>query len=154
MPLHVTARFLATTLQELDESYTENNYYKLYKEMFLNLKDLTDKLDFSISTTKLQLLNALDNLKRSCKAMQEINEKRIKAIEKSAVKEFIMTAYVPVCITSPSIMKKLEDSVTKKKTKKKMMSSSIGTETEEKIVLRDIKGCLHEKTDIKESTVL
>ena len=111
--------------------------------MFEDFKLMAEQLDFSISTTKLQLLKGLDNLKRSCKALHEVNEKKMKAIKKTTVREFIKTIKIQLCITSPSTMKNLEGKA-KSSTKKK---SSTTTTIPEKIeiTLRDEKGCIHER---------
>ncbi len=141
--MHISARFLVSTFKKLDASYSENNYYKLYKEVFEEFKLMTEKLDKSISTIKLQLLKALDNLKRNCKALHEVNEKKMRALKKTIVREFIKTIQIPLCITTPETMKNLEDH-TKVNDKRK---SSATTTTPEKIEITctNEKGCLHER---------
>mmetsp|Transcript_39057 Transcript_39057/g.34741 ORF Transcript_39057/g.34741 Transcript_39057/m.34741 type:complete len:425 (-) Transcript_39057:1022-2296(-) len=140
-PVHISARFLLSILRQLDRSYTENNYRKLYLEMLQDFKRLATHLDFSISTTKLQLLKALDTLKRNCTALYEVNEKKRKAIKKTYIREFIKTVKIPLCITSPSTMKNLGAQPPSKKGDKK--SSTIPDKIE--ITVRDEKGCIHER---------
>lgn len=141
--MHISARFLISILKKLPQVYRENNYYALYKEIFEDFKRLTEHLDFSMSTTKLQLLKALDNLKRRCKALQEGNSKKVKAIKKTTVREFVKIIKIPLCITSPSTMKNLEG--TKKSSSKKKTSSTTTIPEKIEITLRDEKGCIHER---------
>ena len=111
--------------------------------MFEDFKQLAIQLDFSISTTKLQLLKALDNLKRSCKNLNEVNEKKLKVLKKTSVRDFIKTMRIPLCITSPSTMKNLENNAKKTMKKKTSLTTTIPDKIE--ITLRDEKGCIHER---------
>jgi len=140
--MHISARFLVSTFKKLDKNYTENNYYKLYKEIFEDFKQMADQLDISISTIKLQLLKALDNLKRNCKALEEVNEKKKKALKKTFVREFIKNVKIPLCITSPETMKNLEDHT---KNDKKKSSATTTTPERIEITCTDEKGCMHER---------
>lgn len=144
-PMHISARYLVSILKKLDQSYTQNNYYKLYKEMFEDFKAMANMLDYSISTIKLQLLKASDNLHRNCKALNEVNEKKMKALKKTYVREFIKNIKIPLCITSPSTMKNLEDRTQRAglSTKKKPTSNTTSDRIE--ITWTEEKGCMHER---------
>ena len=127
-------------LKELDKSYSSDNYYRLYQEMFTDFQKMANNLDFSISTTKLQLLKAYDALKRNFSALDEVNEKKKKAIKKSLIRDFIKSAKIPLCITSPSTTRTL-GAATKGLSNKK--STSIPEKVE--VTVRDEKGCIHER---------
>lgn len=126
-------------LSELDPVYTRDNYYRLYQEIFTDFQKMATNLDFSISTTKLQLLKAYDALTRNFSALDEVNEKKKKAIKKSLIRDFIKSAKIPLCITSPSTTKTL-GAATKGNAKK---STSIPEKVE--VTVRDEKGCIHER---------
>jgi len=145
-PMHISARYLVSILKKLDHSYTQNNYYRLYKEMFEDFKKMANDLDFSISTIKLQLLKASDNLHRNCKALHEVNEKKMKALKKTYVREFIKNIKIPLCITSPSTMKNLEDRTQRAGLNPKKKSSASNTTSDRiEITWTEEKGCMHER---------
>lgn len=127
-------------LKELDRSYTSDNYYRLYQEMFTDFQKMATNLDFSISTTKLQLLKAYDALKRNFSALDEVNEKKKKAIKKSLIRDFIKSAKIPLCVTSPSTTRSLGNATKGTSAKK---STTIPEKVE--VTVRDEKGCIHER---------
>jgi hypothetical protein len=129
---------LISNLRRLDKSYAANNYQKLYSEIFSEFQALTEKLDYSISSVKLQLLKAHDTLKKNCSMLNEINEKKKKAIKKTIIREFIKDTKIPLCITSPSTMKVITNA---QKSAKK--PANIPDKIE--ITMRDEKGCIHER---------
>jgi len=134
-------------LEELDQSYRENNYYKLYREVFEDFKKMSGALDYSISTTKLQLLIALDALKRNYSSLYEVNEKKKKAIKKALVRDFIKTTKISLCITSPSTARTLGAGMGKVAPRKSTTITSAEKAIPDKIVIntRDEKGCIHER---------
>lgn len=114
--------------------------------MFDDFEKMVEHLDISISTIKLQLLKALDNLNRSCKSLEEVNEKKMKAIKKTTVRDFIKAIKIPLCITSPSTMKNLESNSKKAPPNPKKPATATTTIPEKiEITLRDEKGCIHER---------
>ena len=101
---------------------------------------MAGRLEFSISTTKLQLLKAHDALLRNFAALNDVNDKKKKAIKKSLVREFIKATKIPLCITSPSTTKTIGASV-KSSVRR---STTTGPEKIE-VTIRDEKGCIHER---------
>lgn len=134
-------------LKELDPSYISNNYYKLYQEIFQDFKTIASKLDFSISSIKLQLLRAYDALNRNYVSLKEVNEKKKKAIKKAMVRDFIKQTKIHLCITSPSTARTLGNSYKAPNSKKGSMIPGSDKPLPDKIELniRDEKGCIHER---------
>jgi hypothetical protein len=105
-------------------------------------KELSVELDYTISVTKLQLLRALDALKRNYASLKELNEKKRKAIKKSYIREFIRNLKIQLCITSPQTLKSLGTPQIKSKDSKDKKS---GVSDQIEVTIRDEKGCIHER---------
>lgn len=110
--------------------------------MFQDFHELALRLDMAISTTKLQLLKSLDNLRRNIENVREINEKKRRAIKKTYIREFVMSVKISLCLTSPSSMKQLGNPL-----KTGSIAQKNRTQIPEKIEItpRDEKGCIHER---------
>jgi hypothetical protein len=108
--------------------------------MFQEFNELAMRLDYSISTTKLQLLKAFDTLKRNIEHIKDINEKKKKAIKRTYIREFVLSVRISLCLTSPSTMKQLGAN-------QKAFSRKGGPQIPDRIEItaRDEKGCIHER---------
>ena len=141
--LDLSAKFLEPLLDRLDYSYTSENYQGLYCEMYGDFEKVAQQLDLTMSKTKLQLLKGLEALKKRYASLENLNEKKRKALKKSFVREFIRMIKIPLCVTSPSTMKSLvsEEQAQQRSSLKK--STTIPDKIT--LILKNEEGCIHER---------
>lgn len=117
--------------------------------MMEEFKGLTERLDLSVSTIKLQLLKASDIVKAKSAYLNEVKKDRNNALRRENVWEFIKSLRLPICVTSPSTMGSFFKEAAKNNPKKsKLFSDKI------EVLLRSDKGCIHDQFSImKELTI-
>lgn len=149
------ARLLLTYLKKLDNSYRANNYQKLFEEIVLEFEQSSSSLNEKIAEMKLQLFRGIDTIRKNFSALEELYEKKAKALKRSKIRECIQTISIPLCITSPKIKRalnaKLGMGLSKNKPNDKTstsgrnasLNSSTVTAPEEKIEMGPQDTCLH-----------
>jgi hypothetical protein len=101
IPLHISAKFLLTSMKQLSPFYSEDNWKNLLDDMNEEYQERKAMMDGIIQTTKTMTLSAMENIKAHCSSVTHMNERQKKYEKRKMLLQFIENAKISVCVTSP-----------------------------------------------------
>ena len=133
IPLYWYSNYLVQNINKLPEEYKNDNFYKLFSEMFqeedLNLKTILNK-KLIIST---ELSSEIASIKKNISILKNALKNVEKCYIKTILKDFIDNAEIKICLMNESEKKEF---ITGRKIKEK-------TASDNKFNLQKIDGCIH-----------
>lgn len=102
VPISLSAKFLLTSVNKIDEKYKANNWQLMQSEMMKEYNERFEEITEVVYLTKSQLLKAIDNIKRynsllvdACESVKRLDK------QKWLFQKFIEETQIKVCVTSP-----------------------------------------------------
>jgi len=102
VPISLSAKFLLTSINKIDEKYCKNNWQLMQIEMMKEFGERFEEITEVVYLTKSQLLKAIDNIKAYNSLLIDAYESQ-KRLDKQKwlFQKFIEETQIKVCVTSP-----------------------------------------------------
>lgn len=142
--LTTMARILIARLKQVDQSYSENGYAKLYKIICRELDEFLENSLDKMTEYEILLARALETLTEKCQRIKDDCEKAQKTLRGFLTLSIIKKIKIPLCISSPS----QKDHILSQKESKKKKKKKKGELTSTHITFTDPKECVHERITV------
>ena len=99
--VHISSRFLLEDIKRLDPAYKINNFQKMLHEMVGELAESSGRIYTKAQTNKIQLLRGLDSLKRRNEQIRQLDNKKMRILQRALIRDYCSTLKMHLCLRAP-----------------------------------------------------
>ena len=102
-------------MDKVERTYSDDNWKRLYAEMYREYMERLARMNFVIQETKTQLMTSIENIKGLCDNLTHDYERQKKQEKRKLLMGFIESTRINICLTSPKTRLGLSSSLGRQK---------------------------------------